>query len=75
MAVSTSAPVHPKKRRWLTQAEAAEYLGTTDRTVRRMIAAGDLPAYRLGKRMTRIDAGDLDTVLRRIPTVGGERIA
>lgn len=70
-----ASPIHPKKRRWLSQAEAAEQLGITDRTLRRMIAAGDLPAYKLGKRLTRIDQDDLDNCLRRIPTAGGVRIA
>ena len=65
----------PTVRRWLTQDEAAEYLNVTTRTIRRMIAAGDLPASRLGKRMLRIDAADLDGLLRPIPTVGGGRIA
>lgn len=58
-------------RRWLTQAEAAEYLSTTDRTVRRMIADGSLPAHRLGKRMIRIDRADVDALMRPIPTAGG----
>lgn len=62
---------HTTQRRWLSQAEAAEHIGVTDRTLRRMIAAGDLPAYRLGKRLTRIDQSDLDACLRRIPTTGG----
>lgn len=75
MALSTSPPALPKNRRWLTQIEAAEYLGVTDRTLRRMIAAGELPAYRLGKRLLRLDARDLDAMLRPIPTVGGGRIA
>jgi excisionase family DNA binding protein len=62
--------LHPKKRHWLSQAEAAEYLGITDRTIRRMIAAGELPAYRMGARLLRIDAADLDAVLRRVPAGG-----
>ena len=66
---------HTKTRHWLTQAEAADYLGITDRTGRNLIAAGDLPAYRLGKRMMRINADDLDAMLRRIPTAGGGQIA
>ena len=78
MALSTSAPraaAHPKKRRWLSQAEAADYLGITDRTLRRMIARSELPAYRLGPRLLRIDAADLDALLRPVPAAGVERIA
>lgn len=58
-------------RRWVDQRQAAEYLGITDRTLRRMIAAGDLPAYRLGKKMLRVDMADLDALLRPIPAGGG----
>lgn len=60
------------RRRWVSQAEAAEHLGVTDRTLRRMIAAGELPAYRLGKRLLRIDLADVDALLRRVPTAGGD---
>ena len=60
--------------RWIDQRQAAEYLGITDRTLRRMIAAGKLPAYRLGPRLLRIDVNDLDALLRPVP-VGGGRIA
>lgn len=60
-------------RRWVDQREAAEYLGITDRTLRRMIAAGDLPAYRLGPRLLRLDLADLDKLLRPVPVGGGTR--
>lgn len=59
--------------RWIDQRQAADYLGITDRTLRRMIAAGKLPAYRLGPRLLRIDVADLDALLRPVP-VGGGRI-
>lgn len=44
----------------LTIAQAAEHLGVCTRTVRRWIAAGDLPARRLGSKMIRIRPSDLD---------------
>lgn len=56
-------------RRWFSQQEAAEYLGVTDRTIRNMIACGELPARRLRSRIIRIDVADLDKALRPIPTV------
>ena len=68
MALSTSSTL---PRRWLSQAEAAEYLGITDRTLRRMVARGELPAYRMGPRLTRFDLSDLDATMRPIPTGGG----
>lgn len=59
--------------RWIDQRQAAAYLGITDRTLRRMIADGRLPAYRLGPRLLRIDMGDLDALMRRVPAGGGAR--
>lgn len=58
-------------RRWYSQAEAADYLGVTDRTVRNYIARGTLPGHRVrGSRLVRIDRADLDALLRPIPTGG-----
>ncbi|MEP7738111.1 helix-turn-helix domain-containing protein [Nocardioides sp. 31GB23] len=54
-------------RRWLSQAEAAEYLGVTDRTVHNYIARGILPGHRIrSSRLVRIDRGDLDALLERV---------
>lgn len=47
---------------------AAEYLDMTERSVRRYIADGNLPAFRLGPREIRIKQTDLDALLRPIPT-------
>lgn len=55
-------------RRWLTQAEAAEYLGVTDRTIRNLVSRGVIKGYRLGSRAVRIDARELDAALRPIPS-------
>lgn len=43
----------------LTLSETADALSTSVQTVRRMISRGDLPAYRYGPRLIRIDADDL----------------
>ncbi len=59
-------------RRWLTQAQAGERIGVTDRTIRNLVARGELKGYRLGSgRTIRIDADELDALLRPIPAVGG----
>lgn len=55
-------------RRWLTQVEAADYLGVTDRTIRNLIRRGQLTGYRLGGRSVRIDQHDLEALLRPIPS-------
>ena len=50
-------------RRWVSLEDAARYIGTSEKTVRRMIAAGDLPAYRMGVRLIRIDMADIDALM------------
>ncbi len=52
----------------LSIAQAAEILGLSTKTIRRRIAAGDLPAYRNGRRLIRVKASDLNRLFRRIPT-------
>lgn len=51
----------------LTLAEVADARGVAVRTVRRWIAAGLLPAYRVGPRLVRIRPDDLEQLDRRIP--------
>lgn len=58
-------------RRYGSLALGAEYLGVSERTIRRMIAAGEITGYRLGKRTIRIDFDELDALLKPIPTAGG----
>lgn len=58
---------------WLNQAEAAEHIGVTSRTIREYIARGLLPASRVrGSRLVRIRRDDLEAMLCPIPTTGGE---
>ncbi|MEH3141181.1 MAG: excisionase family DNA-binding protein [Mycobacterium kyogaense] len=56
-------------RRYATLAQAAEYLGVTDRTIRQMIADGRLTGYRSGGRLVRIDLNELDDAM--VPFGGG----
>lgn len=58
------------ERRYVTLSEAAEYLAVTERTIRNMIARGELTGYRIGKRAIRIDHLELDAAMTPIPTVG-----
>ncbi len=50
--------------------DAAAYLQVSQKTVRRYIAAGRLPAYRAGPKFLRVDQADLDALLQRVPTAG-----
>jgi excisionase family DNA binding protein len=47
---------------WLGTQEAARRLGITTRTLRRLIDAGTVPAYRIG-RVIRLQQDDLDRFL------------
>jgi excisionase family DNA binding protein len=61
--------------RYLPLADAAEYAGVTTKTIRRWIAAGNLTGYRVGPRLIRVKASELDAMLLPIPAAGGGRIA
>ena len=49
-------------------AAAADRMGISQRTVRRMIDRGELTGYRLGKRLIRIDLDELEASIKPIPT-------
>ena len=45
----------------------AEYIGVSEKTLRRMIASGAVSGYRVGPRLVRVDLNDLDAAARAIP--------
>jgi excisionase family DNA binding protein len=51
---------------------SADYLAVSLSTIRRMVSRGDLTAYRVGPKLLRLDADELDRIARRIPTAGAE---
>ncbi|MCB0889204.1 MAG: helix-turn-helix domain-containing protein [Nocardioidaceae bacterium] len=62
------------RTRWLSQAEAAEHMGVSTRTLRTWVSQGRIAAYRApGGRLVRFKEADLDACMRRVPTVGGAR--
>ena len=44
-----AADASPSRRRVLTVREISDYLRISEATVRRLLARGDLPAFRVGK--------------------------
>ena len=63
--MSTSPP--------LTIVEAAEAFGVHPKTVRRWIAAGRLPAYRVGPKLLRVNAADVAALARPLATAATVR--
>lgn len=55
---------------FISLGEAADILGISVHTLRRRIAAGELPAFRSGRRIIRVRLIDLERILRRIPSSG-----
>jgi excisionase family DNA binding protein len=51
---------------WMTLQQAAVYIATSVKTVRRLIARNELPAYLCGKRGLRVRREDLDHLMRPI---------
>lgn len=51
---------------WLSQQQVAAEFGISDRTVRRMIADGRIPAHRLGPRLVRIRRADAQQAMAPI---------
>jgi excisionase family DNA binding protein len=60
------------RRRYVTLADAAAYVGCNERTIRRAIAAGEITGYRIGARLVRVDLDQLDAeMVGRVPTTDG----
>ena len=55
------------RRRYISIAEAADYLQISTRTVRRLISDGELNGYRIGQsgRLIRVDINEIDEQLMR----------
>lgn len=57
--------------RLITLDEAAELYGVSRRTIRRYVSEGRLRAYRLGPRLLRLDADEVNKQLFSRPIGGG----
>lgn len=53
----------PDDRQWMTLQEAALYISTSVKTIRRRIPTGELRAYVCGTRGLRVRREDLDNLM------------
>lgn len=54
-------------RRWATLEHGAGHIGVSVKTMRRMLAAGEIPGYRVGKRQAiRVDLNELDAAMQPV---------
>lgn len=62
----TDNPKHEAKvsKRLYSVSEAAQYLGRSSWSVRRLIWSGEMPAVRVGRRI-HLDVKDMDTFIER----------
>jgi excisionase family DNA binding protein len=51
--------------------DAADELGVNKRTIRRLIDSGELPAYKVGSKLVRVDADDVAELLKPIRPCNG----
>jgi excisionase family DNA binding protein len=51
----------------MSMAEAAEYANVHPSTLRRRIADGQLPAYRVGPKLLKVDIEDVEALIRPVP--------
>ena len=68
--MSESQPHSAQRPPLITIADAAARWQVHPRTIRRRIAEGSLTAYRVGPHLIRLDADELDAMLRPIPAAG-----
>lgn len=63
-------------RNLVSIADAADYAGCSDKTIRRLIYSGRLTGYRLGSKLIRVDLDELNATIAPIPAArrsGGAR--
>jgi excisionase family DNA binding protein len=60
---TASRPENQPDQRYFSAAQAASYIGVTERCVWQMAADGRLKTYRLGSRIVRFRIDDIDAAL------------
>jgi len=66
-------PTSTSPRRYLTLSDAAEWLSLDEKTLRRWISQGRLTAYRVGPKLLRLDAAEVENMICVVPTAGTSR--
>lgn len=56
----------------ITVASAAAQLSVGERTIRRYIATGKLPAYKIGPHLLRVSQADVDALAVPVPAAGAQ---
>lgn len=59
-------------QRYCTVAQAAEYIGSSEKFIRSLIARGDLTGYRVGARQIRLEVRELDAAMTPMPAAPGK---
>lgn len=59
-------PTNKTQRRLVSIAVAAEEYDVCTRTIRRWLADGRITGYRVGPRLIKLDANELDVIMRPI---------
>ncbi len=59
------APEAPSPR-WASVRDTAAYLNVGERTVTDKVAKGEIPAYKFGPKLVRIDLNDVDAMMTPI---------
>lgn len=57
---------------WATLQQAAEHYQVSERTIRRMIARGDIEARRIGGRLIRVNLNSTPASARPLPQYRGD---
>lgn len=53
----------PQPKPLMSPAEVADYLGVTDRTIRNLLSAGHLRAYKVGNKTVRFRRDEVDAAM------------
>ena len=65
--MNTKLTTSDQTPRWVPLSVAAEYIHGSTKTLRRMLASGEITGYKFGDRFIRVDLNELDAKFKAIP--------